>query len=151
MSPAIRHRVIVSFLAALGAGCASVVPLDVLVVAIEPVESTPLEQRMKLGLRIVNPNDRDISATGMSLTLDVNGQPLARGVSSTPITVPRLGEALTEITVGTSLFDLARQVLAIDARKGELSYELDGRLHRGGWRPPLRFEKSGTLLPAPAK
>jgi LEA14-like dessication related protein len=132
-------------LAALVSGCATVQPLEVRVIALEPAESLPLEQRMTLGLRLVNPNDREIVLTGMSLNLTVNDQPLARGVSDATVTVPRLGEAVARITVGTSLFDVARQLFVLDAKRSGLKYGIDGRIYLGGARSPMRFESSGTL------
>jgi LEA14-like dessication related protein len=129
------------------AGCTSVAPLDVRVIDIRPVqgEHGSLEQRFDVGLRIVNPNDKPFSATGLSLDLEVNGQPLATGVSSAPIEIPRLGEAVATVTVGTTLFDLARQVLALNQRRPEMTYGITGRIYRGGLHLPIRFEKTGVL------
>lgn len=129
------------------AGCATVEPLDVRVVDIRPVEGaqSPLEQRFTVGLRIVNPNDRDFAATGLSLELAVNGQRLASGVSSTPFSVPRLGETVTSIEVGTTLFDVARQILTVSSGRPDMTYGIEGRVHMGGMRPSVPFEKTGTL------
>lgn len=140
-------RISALFCMLLFAGCASVEPLDVRVVDIRPVAGaqSPLEQRFTVGLRIVNPNDRDFAATGMSLELAVNGKRLASGVSSAPFSVPRLGETVTSIEVGTTLFDVARQILSASSGQPDMTYAIDGRMHMGGMRPSVPFEKSGTL------
>jgi len=125
--------------------CTSYEPLDVRVIGIRALDSSPFEQRLRIDLRVVNPNPREIAATGMALNLNVNGQPLARGVSDQAVVVPRLGEAVTHIDVGTSLFDIARQLVTLSERRAEVTYGIDGRLFLSGMRPSIHFEESGIL------
>ena len=128
------------------AGCASQPPVDVFVIRLTPLESTGLEQRLRIDLRVQNPTDQPISVRGIQLGLDVNGRPLARGVSNEAFTVPSLGEATTSIVTSTSLFDLLRQVIGLESRQA-LDYSLKGHLYRdGGWPGSLRFERAGTLV-----
>ncbi|NJN50958.1 MAG: LEA type 2 family protein, partial [Gammaproteobacteria bacterium] len=69
-----------------------------------------------LDLRVINPNDRDFDASGVSLQLNLNGQRLAQAVSSQAIFVPRLGETRIQVEASTTLFDLARQLLVLQER-----------------------------------
>ncbi len=142
-----RPPVIAAMLAVLcvTAGCATYQPLDVALVGIEPLPSSTFEQRMRIELRVLNPNDRAFEATGLSLRLDVNGQPLARAVSNAPFAVPRLGETRLELTASTSLFDLARQILALPDRHEPMAYRIEGRLHRRGLAPDLSFGRGGEI------
>src|SRR6478752_6714921 len=70
-------------------------------------------QYKRVDVRIQNPNDQPIDAHGMQIRLDVNGARLARGVSDATFTIPRLGETTTSIVATTSLFDLAKQIVAL--------------------------------------
>ena len=65
-------------LAALVTGCAglqSLEPPEVSVVSLKPVAATLMEQRFEVGLRVLNPNNRDIDVKGLDFELDINGTP----------------------------------------------------------------------------
>ncbi len=65
-------------------GCAGLFggdPLRVNVAGIEPVDGQGLEMRFNVKLRVQNPNDSTVSFTGVSLDLELNGEPFASGVS----------------------------------------------------------------------
>lgn len=134
-----------SFLAV--SGCASWFlkgePPDVLVTNVTPLESSALEQRLQVDLRIRNPNDFDLHVTGIDFKLDMNGKRLARGLSNKELTVPRLGDAVLSVETSASTFDIVRQVFRA-SQKQELSYSISGELHSQDGRLP--FESSGTLF-----
>lgn len=139
-------RLCAALIVLLGTGCATYQPLDVAVVGLAPLPSTVFEQRLRVDLRVQNPNDRAFEGTGLTLRLTVNGQQLAQAVSAQPISVPRLGEARIQVEASTTLFDLARQILVLPERGSEsMRYEIQGELHRAGMRPNLRFAKGGEL------
>ena len=83
---------------------------------------------------------------GMALDLDVNGQPLASGVSDQSGSVPRFGETVLSVPVSISAFSVVRQAWgAAGYQPGqEAPYVLRGKLADGlfGTR---RFSDSGTL------
>ena len=107
-----------------------------------------LEQRFEVGLRIYNPNNRDLKIDGVDFELDVNGMRLARGAGAVDLVLPRLGEAETTVRASTSVLDIARQVMAA-GRSETLSYTLSGRIHLGsGLGGSLPFSKSGELSQA---
>ncbi len=129
------------------AGCATAPQPDVFVIDLEPLPGGTLEQRVRVDLRVQNPSTEPLSATGMSLRLLVNGQPLARGVSAEAFTVPPLGETTTSIVTSTTLIDLLRQIHGAQTRSS-LEYRLEGKLYLDN--PPgrsLSFETEGTLAP----
>ena len=116
---------------------------EVFVINVTPLESTPFEQRLKVDLRVRNPNNIDLLVTGMDFRLDLNGKRLARGLTNREFTVPRLGETVVSLETTTSTLDVVRQVLGL--RNVEtLTYGITGLLHRneGG----LPFENSGVLV-----
>ncbi len=61
---------------------------EVLLTNITPLESTPFEQRLKVDLRVRNPNDYDLQVTGLDFRLEMNGKSLARGLGNKELTVP---------------------------------------------------------------
>lgn len=92
-----------------------------------------LEQRLGLKLRVMNPNDSDLAIEGVSFEVDVNGQSFAKGVSNKAVTVPRLGEALLDLSAVSTLGSLLRQLgdLAKGGRES-VEYRVHGRFHGGG-------------------
>ncbi|HEU4684430.1 MAG TPA: LEA type 2 family protein [Nitrospira sp.] len=131
----------------LAGGCASWFtngePPEVSVANVTPLEATAFEQRLEVDLRIRNPNDFDLSVTGIDFTLDLNGRRLARGLGNQELTVPRLGEAVTSVHTSTSTLDLVRQLLSL-RENTDLAYEIRGILHLKTGRLP--FQQAGVLL-----
>ena len=140
---------VVLVLASLG-GCAQYKPVDVFVLGLQPVEGSALEQRIRVDLRFQNPNDQPIDAHGMQVRLDVNGARLARGVSDAAFTIPRLGEATTSIVATTSLFDLAKQIVALSGTQS-FKYVLEGDVYvdsmPGGFGRSVSFHNKGEFTP----
>jgi LEA14-like dessication related protein len=124
--------------------CASYRPVDAFVIGLAPAESGALEQRVRIDLRLQNPNDRPLVVHGMRVDLDLNGQRLARGVSNAHFTVPALGEATTSITTSTSLFDLARQATVLSGRT-TMDYALSGVLFVDGVPGSVNFHQKGRI------
>jgi hypothetical protein len=137
-------------LLALGLGaCASLGqrdPLRIDLAGLEPLPGQGLEMRFAVKLRVQNPNDSAVDFDGVALELEVNGQPLASGVSDQRGSVPRFGETLISVPVSISAFSAMRQAWgATDYRPGQgLPYVLRGKL-AGGLFGTRRFNDSGTL------
>ncbi len=145
----IRHRpsrfpAFVLLVALAAAGCAGRPVVEVALVGLAPLESTLLEQRMRLDFRLQNFSERPIRATGLDIALNVNGRPLARGVTAQAFQLDRLGETRVSAVVSTSLFQVARQLLELTARDA-FSYELEGRVYLEGWRRSMRFSHGGEI------
>ena len=68
-----------------------------------------MEMRFMVKLRVQNPNDEPIEYNGIALDLDVNGQPLASGVSDQTGEVPRFGERVVSVPLTVSAFSAFRQ------------------------------------------
>ena len=149
MSPMRFHRAALLFfaMALLFPGCASWFiqdePPEVLVTNVTPLDATMFEQRLRVDLRVRNPNDFDYHLTGIDFTLNLNGKRLARGLGSKEMTIPRLGDAVMTIDTTTSTLDIVRQLLEF-SQKQELAYDIKGVLHSTGGRLP--FTNAGTLV-----
>jgi LEA14-like dessication related protein len=140
--------------APLGAGCASLTgrePLEVQVASITPLPSTAFEHRLRVDLRLRNPNDRSYEIDGLRFVLDVNGRRLASGVSSERATLPRLGEVVVPVTTTTSLLDVVDQIVAFAGRpQPRFEYALRGKLFLSGLWGSVDFRHEGSdrdLLP----
>ncbi len=144
-----RHRAFLFLFAAviLLPGCASWFikgePPEVLVANVTPLDATLFEQRLRVDLRIRNPNDFDYHLTGIDFTLNLNGKRLARGLGSTEVRIPRLGDAVMTIETTTSTLGIVRQLFAL-SQKQELTYDINGVLHSTEGRLP--FTNAGTLV-----
>jgi LEA14-like dessication related protein len=118
---------------------------SVTVADIRVTEATLFEQRYAFTLRVLNPNDMDIPVTGMSFEVKLNNQPFAKGASGKPINLPRLSDAVVDVTATSDLSGFIRQINEL--RKGHLnaiSYHIKGRLITGSFSD-LEFENSGTI------
>jgi LEA14-like dessication related protein len=138
----------------LTAGCASVTALEAPQVQVtslallEPAQGS-MEQRFAIGLRLTNPNNREMAVDGLDFELDLNDRRLARGVTNRAFNLPRLGEAETTVIVTTSVFDLLRQAIDFGARQDAvMDYRLTGRVHLGsGFVRTVPFDYRGKLTP----
>jgi LEA14-like dessication related protein len=121
-------------------------PLNINVVGIEPLPSEDLEMRFAVTLRLQNPNDSAIDYNGAALDLEVNGRPLASGVSDQHGRIGRFSEGVLVVPVSVSAFSVLRQTLGLGQTQGfdNLPYVLRGKL-AGGLFGTLRFVKRGHL------
>ncbi|TFG62619.1 MAG: hypothetical protein E4H32_05585 [Nitrospirales bacterium] len=118
---------------------------EVLLVNIIPLDTTMFEQRLKVDLRVRNPNDFDLEVTGLDFTLHLNEQRLARGLTNTALTIPRLGDAVFSVETTTSTLDVVRQLLNFRQDQNQ-TYQVSGVVHVQGIRLP--FENKGVLMDA---
>jgi len=144
----LRLTVVLLLLASL-VGCSSLAPRDPLhidLAGIEPLPGQGLEMHFAVQLRVQNPNDEALDYDGVALDLEVNGQPLASGVSDQQGAIPRFGEALVNVPVTISAFSVMRQTWGLGLyQPGQgLPYRLKGKF-AGGLFGTQRFSDSGTL------
>ena len=155
----VRARAAIAVSLAAGAlvasGCASMLgrePIEVDVAGITPLASTAFEHRLRVDLRLRNPNDRAYEIDGLRFVLDVNGSRLASGVSNEPATLPRLGDVVVPVTTTTTTLDLVNQIVAFGRQpQPQFDYALRGKLFLKGIWGSLSFEHRGSerdLLPA---
>ena len=133
-------------------GCAGILhsevePPEVYLSDIAPVEIGLFEQRLRVELRILNPNNFALEVTGLDFQLDVNGIQFARGLSNEEITVPRLGESIVSVMTSTTVLDIVRQIENLSPHQ-EMSYEIRGRFHLGNAAVgSVPFERSAKYVP----
>jgi LEA14-like dessication related protein len=137
----VKKLYILLWMAALG-GCSTTQGVDVYLTNITPMPSTLFEQRVRLDLRVKNLQEAPIQATGIDVSLRLNGKRLARGVDGQTISVPRLGETTASVVVSSSIFDTVKQVLSLRDRD-VFTYGLSGKLFTQGI--DKRFNRSGEI------
>jgi LEA14-like dessication related protein len=121
-------------------------PLNINVVGIEPLQSQGMEIRFAVKIRVQNPNESPIDYNGVALDLEVNGQPLASGVSDQSGSIARFSETVLTVPVSVSAFSVLRQTLGLSQTQSlnNLPYVLRGKL-AGGLFGTMRFTDTGKL------
>lgn len=143
------HAVILSLLLLSLSACALFPhrdPLNINVVGIEPLQSQDMEVRFAVKIRVQNPNETPIDYNGVALDLEVNGQPLASGVSDQSGSIARFSETVLTVPVSVSAFSVIRQTLGLTQTQAlnNLPYVLRGKL-AGGLFGTMRFVDTGKL------
>ncbi|MBA6140592.1 MULTISPECIES: LEA/WHy family protein [Pseudomonas] len=121
-------------------------PVNISVIGIEPLPGQELELRMAVKMRVQNPSESPIDYNGIALNLEVNGQPLAAGVSDQQGHIGRYDEAVIVVPVSITAFSFLRQAYGlgkVDSLQG-LPYKLRGKL-AGGLLGTVRFTDEGKL------
>ncbi|WDH56102.1 LEA type 2 family protein [Pseudomonas chlororaphis] len=120
--------------------------LHINVVGIEPLPSQDLEVRFAVKLRLQNPNETAINYNGVALDLEVNGRPLASGVSDQSGSIGRFSEGVLVVPVSVSAFAVLRQTLGLSQTQSldDLPYVLRGKL-AGGPFGTMRFVEKGQM------
>lgn len=135
-------------------GCASLgvgsEPIEVDLVGLAPLPSTAFEHRLRVDLRLRNPNPRAYRIDGIRFRLTVNGQRLASGQADVEAELPRLGEVVVPVTATTTLLDLVNQIVVLGSRseveQRHLDYELTGRIFLAGLWGGIDFERRGSTV-----
>lgn len=132
--------------------CASQVKFEqpnLSIIDMELLESSLFTQRLKVRLRVQNPNDRELPVKGVSATLELAGEEFATGVSAQSFVVPAFGEAEFDLLVDASM---ARAIIGMiskekrDQPRESLDYRLSGKISlSSGWLRSLPFDESGSF------
>jgi len=143
--------------AALLAGCASMENrkewVKVTVTNLRILDSTLMEQRYLVTLRLQNRHNEELPVAGMSFDLELNDKDFASGVSNQPVTVPAFGEATIDVKLSSSLFGLIRQLQSAQEMEHEpFRYRVSGKLGLIDSSFSVPFEQLGEIdLRQPAR
>jgi LEA14-like dessication related protein len=122
----------IAFLFLLGS-CASVVgPVEnprVSVTSLRILPASGGQQRVELGLKLMNPNGFDLKARGIVVDARLNELPVLAGAIAEPPVVPAYGEAEMTLPLSASLLDGLRLVgEVLKNPEDPLSYRLEVRI-----------------------
>jgi LEA14-like dessication related protein len=132
-------------------GCSLFVPKlttpKLTVVNVEMLKSDLWEQRMKVRMRVENPNDRPIPVKGLTVALDVQGQELAHGVSGASFNVPAFGEAEFDMNMTANMAGALIKLLGKGNTLGDqVEYRVTGKISLSeGLLRSIPFEDKGTF------
>jgi LEA14-like dessication related protein len=118
------------------------------VVNVEMQQSNVWEQRLKVRMRVQNPNERSLPIKGLAYTLEVAGQDFARGLTDTAFTVPAMGEAEFDMNVTANMAAALVKLLGKgdESLSESLPYRLVGKVSLSeGMLRSIPFEERGEL------
>jgi LEA14-like dessication related protein len=123
-------------------------PPEVRLADLRPVGIGLIEQRFQVILRLVNRNDFALNLDGMTLDLELNGQPFAFGASNQAVSLPRLGQATVPIEVSATLLEITQSLLSV-ADSGSVSYRISGQAYMtsfaGLGSDTVPYEHAGSI------
>lgn len=144
-------RRLLVFVLALGLAACSGLPLNAVPPAIRlaDVEIRSLglfEQRFDVGLRIDNRNDFDLRIEALDFELEVNGRPLATGLTRVTTLIPAVSSTVLRVDAVTQSKHLIRQIrsLAPETLKEGWPYRIRGRVKTDRSSVWLPFEHAGV-------
>jgi LEA14-like dessication related protein len=143
----------VALMAVLLFACAAQTKLEapnLSVINMEMLESSLFTQRLKVRVRVQNPNDVALPIKGVSAKLEIAGEKFASGVSANSFTVPAFGEEEFDLLVDASM---ARTLLVMMGKGGgaakameSLDYRISGKVSlSSGMVRSIPFDESGTF------
>jgi len=142
----------ISLVALLLGGCSLFAPKletpRLSVMNVEVLKSDLWEQRMKVRMRVQNPNDRPIPVKGLTVALEVQGQELAHGVSGAAFNVPALGEAEFDMNMTANMAGAIIKLLGrgSDSLGDQVEYRVRGKISLSeGLLRSIPFEDHGTF------
>jgi LEA14-like dessication related protein len=118
------------------------------IVNVEHLGSNFLEQRLRVHIRVENPNDRDLPVSALTYSIEVAGQEFAHGAANESFTVPANGE--TEFATDVSA-NMAGALIAILGRghgsaNDSIDYRIVGEVRlAGGFVRKIPFDHQGTF------
>lgn len=138
-------------LAVMMTGCAlfrpDIEPPKVVLDSLEMLPVNGLNQHFKIGLRMINPNDRALNIRGINYTLALNGYKLIDGVSSDIPEVPAFSEVAFDVQASTNMFEALRFINNFMGGKasGDLNYRLHADISIAGLPRRVSVEETGTV------
>jgi LEA14-like dessication related protein len=105
-----------------------------------------LEQVFEVKLRVMNPNDTELTISGLAFDVDLNDAPFASGVSGERVIVPRFGSALITAEAVSGITGIVRQLAKLaEGGLTSISYRITGKVYLGSWLQRLTFEEKGEV------
>jgi LEA14-like dessication related protein len=118
------------------------------IVNVEHLGSNLLEQRLRVHIRVENPNDRVLSVAALTYSIEVAGQELAHGAANDSFIVPANGESEFATDVSANM---AGALIAILGRgrgsaNDSIDYRIVGEVRLAdGFVRKIPFEHQGTF------
>jgi len=116
-------------------GCTNLAPLDIQqlqppkvnLLGLKLSELNLTAQKFLIKLQLNNPNAQGLSINGIDLAVAINGKELAKGATTTPLTLESRGKSTVEIAAVANTLSLLEQGLRLMQNK-PLEYAINGYL-----------------------
>jgi len=119
---------------------------EVSLIKVEPLDRDGLEQRIVVGLNIVNPSSSALKISGLSYRLKLQDIKVITGVTSGLKPIPSFSESRVELQASVNLFSGFRVLESVLKSNGGLvSYELETKISTGWWKFPITVVESGSI------
>lgn len=118
------------------------------ILGVQVVKSDMWEQRLRVRLRVQNPNDRVLPVKGLAVALELQGEDFARGVSAERFEVPAFGEAEFDMNVTANAVSALLRLLGRGAEFSDetVAYRLTGKVAlESGVLRSIPFEEEGSF------
>jgi len=116
------------------------------VVDIQLLKGDLLQQQLKLRMRVLNPNDRQLPVAGITYELVVAGEAFAHGESERDFLVPALGSAEFDVNVTANAATALLKILAGGRKLEAVDYRLTGKVAlSSGMLRSIPFDQKGTF------
>ena len=146
-----RAPPIASLLSALllTAGCAALPKFEapkLSVVSMKVQSADFFSQRIKVRMRVLNPNARELPIKGITYRIEVNDAELAQGLTDTPFIVPAMGEAEFDVQVTANVAVALAKLLGRRGSQDTLDYRLIGSVAlSSGFLRRIPFDERGSV------
>ncbi len=131
------------------AGCAVLPKFEsprLSVISMEMQSADIFSQRMKVRMRVLNPNARELPVKGISYRIEVNDSELGQGLTNVPFVVPAMGEAEFDVQVTTNLAGMLGKLLSRRGSQDQLQYRLVGEVAlSSGFLRRIPFDERGSV------
>ncbi len=130
--------------------CASIAPqpdqFKVNISSIHMSESTLMEQRFLVALRVMNRGRNAVSIDGMSFDIELNGKDFASGVSNEKVTIAAFSEAIVKVSVTSTIFGIIRQLHGLQQNKSNpFRYQISGSIYPSNSLLSIPFKEQGEI------
>lgn len=131
-------------------GCASLIDLEeptVELVGIEALPSEGIEPRFQVKLRIINPNNNDMTIDGIYYQLSLRGKEFMTGASSTSTTVPGYGENILNLQASIGVMKMLALMgdFIRNPDNPKLDYQFRAKVDVRELLIPLHITKQGDI------
>lgn len=152
--PSSTGLIVLALCGLLGSGCASLVPKletpKLSLVGLELTEATLFEQRLRVRLRVQNPNDITLPIKGIHVDFELGGEHFAQGVTARAFDVPAFGEAEFDMMVtanaATAILRIVNAGKDRERPRESIDYRISGKLSTSlGLLRSVPFEETGSI------
>lgn len=133
-------------------GCSAFVPKlerpHLSIVNVEVLSSTLWVQRLRVHIRVENPNARPLPVSALSYSIEVGGQELAHGAANESFVIPALGESEFATDVSANMAGALLTILgrSHDRANDSIDYRIVGKVVLAdGFARSIPFEHQGTF------